>query len=79
MTLDELKSLYTEAVKLLRTERAMRGYVFRSDPLKREEKLAEIDRLMAIVAQLKGAAKAGCDPGYEQPRLLDAPRKAGYE
>lgn len=71
MNLDELRSLYMEAVKIIRAEREMRRYVFASSPEKQEAKLAEMDRLLDILRQIKDAAKAE----FEQPKLLDVPRK----
>lgn len=75
MTLDELRSLYTEAVKIIRAERKMREYVFRSNSEKLAEKLAEIDRLLEIVTRMKDELKEHCEPGYEQQNLIDVPAK----
>lgn len=71
MNVDELKAVYVEAVKIVRAERRMRSYVFRSNPDKLAEKLREMDRLLDILEQMKNAAKAE----LEQPKLLDVPYK----
>ena len=75
MTQDELRQLYTEAVKIARAERKMRDYVFRDRPDMQRAKVAEIDRLLHILEQLKDVAKTACDPEYEQVTLLDVPTK----
>lgn len=72
MTNDELKALYTEAVRIVRSERRMREYVLRSKPELQEAKLREMDRLLEILEQIKDAAKAET---VEQQTLLDVPRK----
>jgi hypothetical protein len=46
MTVDELRALYTEGVRIVRAERRMRAYVFRENPPMLEAKLREIDRLL---------------------------------
>jgi hypothetical protein len=74
MTLDELRQLYTEAVKIIKKERTMREYVFRTNEVKRAEKLAEIDRLEEILRLIKDAAKMQLAE-MEQPKLLDVPAK----
>lgn len=71
MTVDELRALYTEAVRIVRAERRMRSYVFRDKPEVMEAKLREMDRLLDILEQIKDAAKAE----LEQATLLDVPRK----
>lgn len=78
MTTDELKTIYERAKAIIRAERKMRLWVFRDQPDKLAAKVAEIDELLRIVVQLKDAAKAGCETEFEQPRLLDVPRKAEY-
>lgn len=75
MTENELRALYTEAVKIVRAERQMRVYVFRSNAEKLAEKLAEMDRLLDILRQIKDAAKQGMEPGAEQLALIDPPAK----
>lgn len=74
MTNDELKALYTEAVRIVRAERRMREYVLRSKPEMQEAKLREMDRLLEILEQIKNVAKAEIEEA-EQPTLLDVPRK----
>lgn len=71
MTVDELKAVYIEAVRIIRAERKMRLYVFRDKPEVMEAKLREMDRLLVILEQIKNAAKAE----LEQPKLLDVPYK----
>jgi hypothetical protein len=71
MTETELKSLYTEAVKIVRAERKMREHVFRGKAEMRAAKLAEMDRLLDIMRQIKDAAKA--QVGAEQMNLIEPP------
>jgi hypothetical protein len=76
MNSDELKTKFTTAYKIIMSERKMREYVFRDDPLKQSKKLQEIDTLLTILVEMKDALKEHC---LEQPRLLDVPRKAEYQ
>lgn len=78
MKVSELRTLYEEAVKIARKERAMRLAVFRNSPERQAEKVAEVDRLLEILQQIKDVAKEACEPDYEQPALLDVPKKAEY-
>ena len=55
-----------------------RGHVFPPGNPRHDEKLAEMDRLLEIVTQLKDELKERLDAEYEQPRLLDVPRRAEY-
>lgn len=75
MTEAELRQLYTEAVKIARAERKMRLFVFRDRPATLKIKLAEMDRLLYILALIKDYAKTACEPVPEQATLLDVPRK----
>lgn len=79
MTTVELRALYTEAVKIMRKEKAMREFVFSHDPPKQQAKMAEIDRLCDIFIEIKDVAKQACEPGYEQPNLIDVPAPAKYQ
>jgi hypothetical protein len=78
MTEAELRALYNEAYRIVQHERRMREQVFKPGHPRREEKLLEMDKLLAILTTLKDALKPHCDAGLEQPRLLDVPRKAEY-
>jgi len=79
MTVDELSALYKSAYRIIRRERVWRERVF-ARHYQRDEKLAEMDRLLEIVMAMKDELKERlAEESYEQPRLLDAPRKAGYE
>lgn len=75
MNVDELKAIYTEAVKIIRAERKMRSYVFRDKPEVMEAKLREIDRLLDILAQIKNALKEHIDDDYKQSPLIDIPSR----
>jgi hypothetical protein len=79
MTADELKDLYTEAVKIARAEKRMRLFVFRSQPDNLQAKIGEMDRLLYILEQMKDALKPHVTVEYEQPALIDVPRKAQYQ
>lgn len=78
MTLDELRAKHRVAYRIIMRERAMRERVFRSDPVARQQKLAEMDRLLEILTELKDELKAKLGAGYEQPPLLDVPKKTEY-
>jgi hypothetical protein len=73
MTETELRALYTEAVKIIRAERRMRAYAFRDKERVLTAKLAEIDRLLAILEQIKDAAKVAVSE--EQMALIPPPVK----
>lgn len=78
MTIDELRGLYTEAVKIARAEKKMRLFVFRDKPSQLKAKIGEMDRLLYILEQLKDVAKLACEPVPEQGELLHVPRKGEY-
>ena len=78
MTSDELRQKYNQAYRIIRRERAMRAQVFKEGDPRRQPRLDEMDQLMDILTELKDFCKAHIDPEFEQPRLLDAPRKVDY-
>jgi hypothetical protein len=78
MTGDELRAKYKAAYKIIHRERKMREHVFRNDPVARQQKLAEMDRLLQIVTELKDALKEHVGVGYEQPALIDVPARTDY-
>jgi hypothetical protein len=78
MTSDELRARFSSAYKIIQRERRWREHVFRNDPIALKQKLAEMDRLLAIVTELKDELKPHCEPSFEQPALLDVPKKADY-
>lgn len=78
MTLEELKANYTVAYKIIMRERAMRDRVFSADSDKRQAKMAEMDKLLEIVDDLKDELKKHIGSGPEQPTLLDVVREARY-
>lgn len=78
MTEDELRADYTTVYRSLRAERRWREHVFAEGHLQRAAKLAEIDKLLAVIDRWKDALKPHCEPEPEQPRLLDVPRKGEY-
>jgi hypothetical protein len=78
MTQDELRRLYTEAVKIARAELRQRQWVFRDRPDMLKAKVAEIERLLLILETMKDALKPYVDAEFEQPALLDVPRKGEY-
>jgi hypothetical protein len=73
MTESELRAKYIQAVRIIRQERKMREYVFRSDPIKLNAKLVEIDMLERILTELKDALKEHIGAGQEQMALIDPP------
>lgn len=78
MTLDQLKANYTVAYKIIMRERAMRDKVFAANQEKREAKMHEMDVLLEIIDDMKDELKKYIGDGYEQPVLLDVPRKEKY-
>ena len=78
MTQDELKSDFDTLKATLLAEKKARQWVFRNDPERQAAKVAEIDAAMEIVVRWKDVLKEHCDVDYEQPRLLDVPRRAEY-
>lgn len=78
MTEDELRTRYTTAYRIIQRERRMREHVFRDDPAARVKKVAEMDVLLGILTELKDELKALLPPSYEQPTLLDVPKRATY-
>ena len=79
MTLNELRAQWEEAYAIIKRERGKREQVFGPNHPQRKAKLEEMDKLLAIVKGFKDALKSHCEPGYEQPALLDAPRKDSYQ
>lgn len=80
MTSNELRRKFNTAFKIIRAERVWRERVFPPGHERRNEKLAELDTLLEIITDFKDELKERlAEEQYEQPRLLDAPRKAGYE
>lgn len=75
MTENELRAKYIQAVRIIRSERKMREYVFRSDPIKLNAKLVEIDMLLSIITEFKDALKEHIGAGVEQMALIDPPAK----
>lgn len=79
MTSDELRAKFTTATRIAKAERAMRDRVFPEGHPKRDEKLREMDRLLEILIEFKDELKQHVGTGFEQPTLLDVPRKAEYQ
>jgi hypothetical protein len=79
MTEAELRALYEDAKKIIRAGRAQRVWVFRNKPNQQAAKVGEMDELLQIVISLKDECKRHMEPEYEQPALLDVPRKAEYQ
>lgn len=52
MTLEDLRAEYARSLLILRHERAMRERVFAGDPSKMRHKVAEIDTVLATLAEL---------------------------
>lgn len=78
MTGDELRAKYTVAYKIISRERKMREHVFRNDPVARKQKLEEMDRLLEIVTEFKDELKEHVGATYEQPALIDVPKRTEY-
>ena len=79
VTTEELKAKYTVAYKIIVRERAMRDRVFAADSAKRETKMAEMDKLLEILDDLKDELKKYIGAGPEQATLLEVARKAEYQ
>jgi hypothetical protein len=78
MTLEELKANYTVAYKIIMRERAMRDKVFAANPDMREAKMAEMEKLLEIIDDLKDELKKHIGSGPEQATLLDVVREVKY-
>lgn len=78
MTLDELRAKHKVAYQIIERERRWRAHVFPPGHPRHEEKLREMNRLLEILAELKDELKARMGAGYEQPALLDVPKKTEY-
>lgn len=78
MKQSDLRADYATLYRSLRAERRMRSHVFPPGHAKHEEKLAEIDRMLAIIDTWKDLLKEHCDPEYEQELLLDVPVPVKY-
>ena len=78
MTRDELRAKFNTAYKIIKRERGKREWVFRNDPVALEQKLGEMDRLLEILTEFKDELKERMGGDYEQPALLDVPKKATY-
>lgn len=78
MTKDELRAKYNTAYRIIARERRMREHVFRNDPVALRQKVNEINLLEGILTELKDELKERMGDDYEQPTLLDVPKKATY-
>lgn len=78
MTYEELKANYTAAYRIIMRERAMRDKVFAANAAKREEKIAEMDKLLELIDDMKDELKKHIGNGPEQPTLLDVIQKVKY-
>lgn len=76
MTYEELKANYTAAYRIIMRERAMRDKVFAANVEKRQEKMAEMDKLLELIDDMKDELKKHINP--EQPTLLDVIQKVKY-
>lgn len=79
MTRDELRAKFNTGFKIIARERRMREHVFRNDPVAKEQKLREIDLLLEILTEIKDELKERMGGDYEQPALLDVPKRATYQ
>ena len=78
MTSDELRAKFNTAYKIISRERKWREHVFRNDPIALKQKVAEVDKLLSILVEMKDELKPHVEPSFEQPALLDVPKKADY-
>lgn len=70
MNIQELRTDYEAACKIIQRERAMRVSVFRNRPQVQSQKVAEIDELQEIVTRMKDELKTHMEPEPEQAVLL---------
>lgn len=70
MNMQDLRTDYETACKIIQRERAMRVRVFRNRPQVQAEKVAEMDMLQQIVTRMKDELKARFEPEPEQGTLL---------
>lgn len=78
MTEEELRKDFETAYRIVRAERRMREHVFRGDTVKRDAKVAEMDKLVEILTRWKNELKPLVDDYMEQGVFFDVPRKAEY-
>ena len=76
MTEPELRAQYNELYRTATNERKMRDRVFPPGHPDRDQKLGEMDRLLEIITGWKDELKARIC--YEQPPLLDVPKRTEY-
>lgn len=74
MTLDELKANYTVAYKIILRERQLRDNVFATKE-EAEADIAEMDKLLEILDDLKNFAKLHVEAEPEQYMLIQPPMK----
>ena len=77
MTLDELRAEYARSLLILRNERAMRERVFAGDPSKMRHKVAEIDTVIATLAELGRRLAMQQLAEYGQKPLFNEPSPKG--
>lgn len=78
MTAEELRANYTVAYKIIMRERAMRDRVFAADSEKREAKMAEMEKLLEIIDDMKDELKKYIGAAPEQATLLDVLKEVKY-
>ncbi|MBA3571368.1 MAG: hypothetical protein H0W34_05225 [Pyrinomonadaceae bacterium] len=78
MSEEELRALYTVAYRIITKERAIRDRAFAADTEKRQEKIAEMDKLLEVVDDMKNFCKLHVGGSLEQSLLLDMSKKVEY-
>ena len=78
MTKDELKAKFEDGYRIIKAERKWRDKVFPPGHEQRDKKLGDMDKLLGILTEFKDEIKQGMEPDFEQPSLLDVPKRATY-
>lgn len=80
MTQQELQERWKRVYRIVQRERFMRMEVFKKNPEKQKEKVAEMDVLLRDVEALKNALKGLIGAGVEQAALFEmlSPRAEMY-
>jgi hypothetical protein len=73
MNESELRTKYTQAVRIIRAERRMVEHLFQSDPVTKGVKLVELDMLLTLITEFKDELKAHLSSGEAQMQLIDPP------
>lgn len=78
MNYEQLKANYAAAYRIILRERSMRDRVFAADQHKRDAKMAEMDKLLELIDDMKDELKKYIKPDMEQDALFEMAKKVEY-